>query len=92
MTIQFIDGYPATRRLTVDEAEVENLVDIDGRCVPFGYLFDKWKQLIGGMQEGDELWFSASGLDENGLSGYEAFLLVRDGKVIDSLLTAIGCQ
>src|SRR5262245_39467212 len=91
--IRIIDGYPATRQYAnAEDAESENMVMINGKAVAFGYRNAHWRALIRTMQEGDELWHSISGLDENGLSGYEGMLLVRGDKVVDSLLLAVGVQ
>ena len=88
-----IDGYPAIRRhSSVDEAENENLVEIAGKCIPCGYQNSRWLARVAGMLPNDELWFSSWGLDEDGLSGAEVLLPVRDGKVVDGLTMSLGVQ
>lgn len=84
------------KKMTVAEAEAEHMVslaDEDGtrREVPFGYCNRDWMELVTAMQEGDELW-SYSSSDESwaNLAGRMGLVLLRDGEVIESVLTAMN--
>lgn len=82
------------RQLTIEEAETRNMV-CDSRLgneeVPFGFMNKEWKTLITRMIEGDELWEFNSPEDtwEN-LCGRAGIALVRNGEVIDTLITMMN--
>jgi hypothetical protein len=83
-----------TKRLTVDEAEAAHAVTDDRLGpdpIPFGFLNDRWQELLAQMQPGDELWqFNSPKENWQGLAGRAGISLVRDGKVIDSLVTCMS--
>ena len=91
----YIDGYRVLRRLTVAEAEAEHMV-VRGWLwwrtrTPFGYINDQWRTLVSHMVDGDELWFTSSPQEEwDRLMGNSGILLVRNGKVVDSLLLSLN--
>jgi hypothetical protein len=80
------------KRLTVAEAEAAHMVRNDWlgpNPVPFGFVNGKWRALLLEMKEGDELWaFSSSRESWAHLGGRAGIALVRDGEVVDSLITA----
>ena len=82
------------RRLTIEEAETQNMV-LDSRIgpkpVPFGFMNEQWKALIARMVEGDGLWEFRSPAEywEN-LCGREGIALVRNGEVIDAMVTLMN--
>ena len=83
-----IDGHRVVRQLSIEEAEAEHSVNIDGEDVPFGYINSRWKRLLRSMEEGDELWLASSATEDwERLTGFEGILLVRDGKAVDSFVT-----
>jgi hypothetical protein len=79
---------------SVQEAEAENMVTdprLGDMPVPFGFTNDALRQLLGEMQDGDELWtFSSSDESWKHLAGHAGISLVRDGKVISSLVTQMN--
>lgn len=81
----------ARRRVTVAQAEAENMVRNDRLGpdpVPFGFQREKWQRLVGQMREGDELWeFSSSPDSWHHLAGRAGIELVREGKVVDTIVT-----
>jgi hypothetical protein len=82
------------KRVTVAEAEAAHAVKLEHLSpdpVPFGYLNERWQALLARMQEGDELWeFCSSPESWAHLAGREGIALVRDGKIIDSILTIMN--
>ena len=80
-----------TNRLTVKEAEEKNMVEIDGRQVPFGYTNDQWVVLCKQMQKKDELYEFRSPEDSwNSFAGREGIALVRDGEIIADIITLMS--
>jgi hypothetical protein len=73
------------RKTSVEEAEAE-FTKGDGRLHP--ETLDKWRSLVSKMQSGDELrYFSSPGPF---LAQYGGYALVRDGTVVDSIMTWIS--
>jgi hypothetical protein len=73
------------RKVTLRQAEAEHtVVDVtwpEGRV--FGCIHDDWKKLIGQMQESpEETW--------QRLVGFEGFAVVRQGEIIDFIITALN--
>jgi hypothetical protein len=87
----FIDSYRVTRRLAVEQAEAEYTVVIDGHEVPFGRQNAQWRDLLSRIECGDELWLTTSSDEEwEALRGVEGILLVRNEKVVGSIITAFN--
>jgi hypothetical protein len=82
------------RRTTVEEAESKHLVTdarLGPKPVPFGYMNGKWIQFKGQLREGDELWeFSSSADSWRHLAGRAGICIVRQGRIIDSILTRLN--
>jgi hypothetical protein len=92
---QKIDGFVVERQLTVEEAESENMVTFGHlwwrKRIPFGYCNNEWQKLLAGMTDGAQLWhYVAPKEDWDQLMGFEGILLVRDGKVVDSIVMAMN--
>lgn len=92
---QNIDGYVVERQLTVEQAESENKVTFGHlwwkKQIPFGHRNDEWQKLLAGMIEGDQLWYYVAPKEDwDRLMGFEGILLVRDGKVVDSIVIAMN--
>ena len=80
--------------ITIAEAEAAHLVQVDELGpdpVPFGFMNTKWKAMLAEMQPGDGLFtYRTSPESWNALAGREGIFLVRDGKVIRSLVTMMS--
>lgn len=83
-----------TKRLTVQEIETKYSVRDDRlgpNPVPFGFLNDRWQDLLAPMQPGDEIWeFSSPPETWQRLSGRAGLALVRNGEIVDTLTTAMN--
>ena len=82
------------QQLTVDEAESAHQVS-DERLgpgpVPFGFMNRDWRALLAQMREGDEFWeFCSPPESWEHLAGREGIALVREGKVIGTILTLMN--
>jgi hypothetical protein len=82
------------RKLTIEEAEAENLV-ADSRLgptpIPFGFCYYEWESLIAEMQPGDELWeFSSSRESWKHLCGRSGIALVRGGEIVQMMITEMN--
>lgn len=81
-------------KTTVEECEKKYLVE-DKRLgpapVPFGFAHRKWLDFKRQIEKGDELWEFSSPLDTwTRLCGREGICIVRDGKIIDSIVTVMN--
>jgi hypothetical protein len=71
--------------VSVEWAEEDNTRE-DG--VPFGYLNGEWERLKAMMLPGDELWGFCSPPDSwQHLAGRAGYALIRNGEVIDCIVT-----
>jgi hypothetical protein len=81
-------------RLTIAEAEAAYMVQhnrLGTEPIPFGFQRDQWLALLAQMQEGDELWqFSNSQDAWAHRCGRAGIALVRNGKVVDSIVTELN--
>ena len=82
------------KEITISEAEAENMVS-DPRLgpspVPFGFDNKEWRALLAKMQAADELWtFSSSDESWEHLCGRAGISLVRNGEIIDSVVTLVN--
>jgi hypothetical protein len=58
---------------------------------PFAFLNDKWEALKARMQPGDELWtFASSPQSWRDLAGRAGIALVRNGQIIERLVTMMN--
>jgi hypothetical protein len=82
------------KRVTVAETEAAHMVQSDRLgpdAVPFGFQNGGWRALLAEMRDGDELWeFSSSRESWEHLAGRAGIALVRDGKVVASLVTMLN--
>lgn len=91
-------------RKTIAELEAENTLRPDQihesdrtgpraamMLQPFGGLNAKWEALKARMQPGDELWtFASSPQSWRDLAGRAGIALVRDGQIIERLVTMMN--
>jgi hypothetical protein len=81
-------------RVTVDEAEAKHMVS-DDRLGPdpvsFGFTYNDWTALVKQILPGDELWeFCSPPPSWERLAGRQGIVLLRDGNVVASILTAMN--
>lgn len=58
---------------------------------PFGFQNDKWEALKARMLPGDELWtFASSAESWQALAGRAGIALVRDGRIVEQLVTLMN--
>ena len=78
-------------QITKEEAEAENMVEIDGQKVPFGYTNFTWLKLMAKMQDGDKLYaFRSSDDSWEYLAGRQGIALVRDGEILADIVTLMN--
>jgi len=78
-------------QMTIEEAEAENMVEIDGQKVPFGHTNLIWLKLMAKMQDGDKLYeFRSSDDSWEYLAGRQGIALVRDGEIIADIVTLMN--
>ena len=76
-----------TKRINLHTVEAAHLYE--GK--PFGRNNPAWERLKGQMVEGDQLWEFSSPADHwQHLCGRAGIALVRDGKILDSLVTMMN--
>lgn len=79
---------------TVEEAEGENLVEderLGPNPVPFGFQHDRWLRFKEQIRQGDQVWrFSSSADSWEHLAGRAGLCIVRDGEVVDSIVTVMN--
>ena len=82
------------RRVSVAEAEAAHLVSdeqLGPSHVPFGFMHTAWLALLAQMQPDDELWeFRSPASTWQHLCGREGLVLLRQGKVVAQVLTAMN--
>jgi len=86
------------KKITVAEAEADNPGITDESAIrylwatrPFGFLNREWETLRAAMKHGDELWtFISPAASWQQLAGRMGVALLRDGKVIEVIVTAIN--
>jgi hypothetical protein len=80
--------------VTVAEVEAANLYshpDLGAEPIPFGYMNDRWRDLLAQMQPGDELRvFCSSPESWQNLAGRAGIALVRNGVKVASLTTMLN--
>jgi hypothetical protein len=81
-------------KYTREELEAENMThreDLWPAPIPFGFLNDKWQQLLALQQPGDELWTYSSSRDSwANLCGRAGVALVRNGVVVAQFMTSMN--
>jgi hypothetical protein len=82
------------QRITVAEAEARHMIRVDRlgpEPVAFGLQNDRWRDLVGEMQDGDELWeFASSPESWQQLAGRTGIALVRNGEIVASIVTRLN--
>ena len=83
-----------TKRTTINDAELENIVKdprLDNVPLPFGFIFWRWVDFREKLREGDELWeFKSPQKSWDNLAGREGYCIVRDGKVVEHIITVMS--
>lgn len=83
-----------TRKLTVEQAEAENLYPSQASgpaVVPFGFCNYQWNELLAQTRDGDELWeFISSPASWKGRSGRAGLTLIRDGQEVACVFTSMS--
>jgi hypothetical protein len=82
------------KKTTVEKAEQAHLVT-NGRLgpkpVPFGFINARWEKLKAAMRPGDELWeFESSRESWEELAGRAGLCIVREGRIIDAIITRMN--
>jgi hypothetical protein len=79
------------KQVTVEEAEAAHMVRNDRlgkEPVSFGFQNKQWRALLAQMTKDDELWeYSSPPESWRALAGRAGIALVRNGEVVDSILT-----
>jgi hypothetical protein len=82
------------KKITRAEAEAEHMVTsprLGPTPVPFGSQNANWLAMIAKMQDTDELWtFSSSRETWKSFCGRAGIALMRDGEIIDSIVTLMN--
>lgn len=83
-----------THKTTVKKSEIKHLIkdeSLGAPTVPFGFQSPEWVKIKGQMKEGDELWeFCSPPKSWENLAGRAGICLVRDGEIIDSIVTIMN--
>jgi hypothetical protein len=73
-------------RVSVEQVETQPILN---HQEPFPADHDRWQELKRTMQTGDELWtFRSPEQEWDRHMGWQGLVLVRDGRLIDELVTA----
>jgi hypothetical protein len=78
---------------TIEEIEKMKTPPEDGRVphVPFGFQNQKWLEFKSQIQPGDKIHdFSSSEESWENLAGRAGYILVREGRVIDTFVTIMN--
>jgi hypothetical protein len=86
------------KQITVAEAEAlhpgirdERVRRVPEAAKPFGFMNQQWEALKAEMKPGDEIWsFSSPAQTWEDLAGRAGVVLIRDGKVVKMLVTAMN--
>ena len=66
-------------------------IPVTGKPIPFGFLHCEWREMVGSMREGDELWeYRSPEHFWEHLAGRAGIALVRKGEVVDAITTALN--
>jgi hypothetical protein len=99
------DAYHLIERRTIEDVEREHTCrpeDLSvadrrspqraaARLKPFGHANGQWVDLKAAMRPGDELWTFASSLESwQALAGCAGIALVRDGKIVATMITMVN--
>lgn len=77
--------------ISKENAEVINMVKIDGYNVPFGYNNTQWRNVLKMMEDGDRLYeFRSPDESWKCFDGKEGVALVRSGKIIADIVILLN--
>jgi len=86
--------------LTLKQVEEESIKEIeqdrkdlrpDIPLVPYGFINDKWNELKGKYENGDELYyFKSDPMSWSGLYGREGHVLIRETRVIAMIFLSVS--
>ena len=86
-----IAGYRVVRQYTVDDAETEHAVNIDGTMIPFGYCNPNGAHCSLKCRMATNFgWHRPPMKNWDALMGFEGILLVRGDSVVDSFVTKMN--
>ena len=76
-------------QLSLEQAEADNTPA--GGGLPFNKLNSRWERLKSSFQEGDQIWtFSSSSESAEHFAGRSGVAVVRDGRVVDCIVTRMN--
>lgn len=76
-------------QLSLQQAEAVNTASDGG--VPFNKQNDRWERLKSSLRDGDQIWsFCSSPESWEHLAGRAGFAIVREGRVVDSIITIMN--
>jgi len=82
------------KKTTAERAEQDHLVKDESLGpipVPFGFQHERWLRFKSQMKDGDELWeFSSPPITWKLLVGRAGLSIVRNGKIVDSIVTMMN--
>ena len=82
------------KKITVSEAEAEHMFTsprLGPSPVSFGFQNAEWRTFVAKMEGTDELWaFSSGGKSWQHLCGQAGISLVRNGEIINSIVTVMN--
>ena len=81
-------------KISVEEAERKYMTTfslLTKAEIPFGHINQQWQALLAKKEAGDELFeFRSPEHTWRGLGGRAGISLVRDGEIVDSIITALN--
>jgi hypothetical protein len=84
------DVSESVRRARLEFARSRS-IPLTGKPIPFGLLNCQWRELIGSMHEGDELWeYRSPEQFWKNMAGRVGIALVRNGEVVDAITTVLN--
>ncbi len=90
-TVESVERENTRRAEDLRPAERRSPERLAAQLKPFGYSNSKWESLKAAMQPGDELWtFASSPASWRALAGRAGVALVRDGKIVATVVTMVN--
>jgi len=82
------------KKTTIEKAEQGHLVTdrrLGPKPVPFGFINARWEKFKAVIRIGDELWeFESPAESWEKLAGRAGFCIVREGRIIDAIITRMN--
>ena len=73
--------------ISIEDAEAEHMVTMDGHDVPFGYNNDQWRTILKIIEDGDKLYeFRSPEKSWRKFAGTEGVALVRNGEIVADIV------